>query len=62
MSMYDNSEKDNLYYEIKDFLKGHKVSELLDMVATAVEYEKEDTEDDDNICPNCGYDRRAENG
>ena len=60
MSMYGDSEKDNFYYEIKEFLKGHKVSELLDMVTTAVE-RKEDAEEDDYICPNCGYDRRAEN-
>ena len=61
MSMYGDSEKDNFYYEIKEFLKEHKVSELLDMIATAVEY-KEDAEEDDNICPNCGYDRRVVNG
>lgn len=41
MSMYDNDDKDTLYYYIAEFLKEHEVSELLDMVATAVRYEKE---------------------
>lgn len=42
MSMYDNGEKDDLYYYITEFLKEHPISELLDMVATAIKYEKED--------------------
>lgn len=44
MSMYDNNEKDEVYYYISRFLENHNVSELLNIVATAVEYEKEDNE------------------
>ena len=42
MSMYDNQEKDDLYYYLTEFLKEHSISELLDMIATAIRYEKED--------------------
>lgn len=42
MSMYDNGTKDTLYYYMTEFLKEYKVSDLLDMVATVVKYEKED--------------------
>ena len=36
MSMYDNHEKDELFYLIKEFLKGHPVHELLKIVKDAV--------------------------
>ena len=62
MSMYGNGEKDIVYSYIAEFLKNHTVSELLTIVTDAVEYEKEDIEEDNNICPYCGYDRREENG
>lgn len=42
MSMYDDESKDTLYYYMTEFLEEHKVSELLDMVATVVRYEKEE--------------------
>ena len=42
MSMYDNEGKDTLYYYMAEFLKEYKVSELLDIVAAVVRYEKED--------------------
>lgn len=42
MSMYDNEDKDTLYYYMAEFLKEHKVSELLDMVASVVRYEREE--------------------
>lgn len=41
MSMYDNNEKDEIYYYISRFLENHNVLELLKIVADAVEYEKE---------------------
>lgn len=44
MSMYDNEDKDTLYYYLAEFLKEHKVSELLEVVAAAVRYEQEETE------------------
>lgn len=36
MSMYDNDDKDYLYEEMVKFLADHPVSELLEMVASAV--------------------------
>lgn len=36
MSMYDNHEKDELYFYIVNFLKGHPVYELLKIVKDAV--------------------------
>ena len=36
MSMYDNHEKDELYFYIINFLKGHPVHELLKIVKDAV--------------------------
>lgn len=36
MSMYDNYEKDDLFDLIKEFLKGHPVHELLEIVKDAV--------------------------
>ena len=41
MTMNDNDEKDSLYVEIRDFLEEHPISELLAMVATVIECEKE---------------------
>lgn len=43
MSMYGDSEwdKNNLYDELREFLKDHKVSELLKIVTDAVEYMEE---------------------
>lgn len=40
MSMYGDSEwdKNNLYDELRNFLKEHKVSELLEIVKDAIEY------------------------
>lgn len=42
MSMYDNNDKDTLYYYLAEFLKEHTVSELLNVVADAVRYEQEE--------------------
>ncbi len=42
MSMYDNDDKDTLYYYLAEFLKTHTVSEMLEIVAAAVRYEKEE--------------------
>ena len=36
MSMYDDHEKDELFYLIKEFLKHHPVHELLKIVKDAV--------------------------
>ena len=45
MSMYGDSdyakEKNNIYDEMKWFLENHPISELLQIVADVVEYEKE---------------------
>lgn len=43
MSMCGESEwdKNNLYDELRNFLKEHKVSELLEIVKDAVEYNEE---------------------
>ena len=40
MNYYGNNEKDNLLTEIREFLKEHPVSELLEIVAVAVEYKE----------------------
>ena len=37
MSRYDNSAKDDLSYELEEFLKTHTFSELLDLVKDVVE-------------------------
>lgn len=44
MSMYVDSDYDDVFYEMCDFLKSHKPSELLKLVQDAVEWweEKED--------------------
>ncbi len=41
MSYYDNYEWDNVMYEIKEFLKHHKLSELLMIVQAAAEQKEE---------------------
>ena len=41
MSYYDNYEWDNIMDEIKEFLKYHKLSELLMIVQAAVEQKEE---------------------
>lgn len=45
MSMYGDSEyntnKNNLYDEIKEFLEEHPVSELMQIVSDVIKYEKE---------------------
>ena len=41
MSMYGNNEKDDMYYELKEFLKKHTVSELLKIVTDAIEAKEE---------------------
>ena len=46
MSMYDNYEKDDLASAIDEFLKGHTIAELLDIVADAVRYHREEQGDD----------------
>ena len=43
MSWFGNYEKDNLLYEMKEFLKEHPVSELLQIVEVAVEVKEQDT-------------------
>lgn len=37
MSMYDDSEKDDIYYSIEQFLENHTIAELLKIVARAIE-------------------------
>ena len=45
MSAFDNNEKDEVYYAIKNFLdEGHKISELMDILRYTIEeyeFEKE---------------------
>lgn len=45
MSMYGDSEyntnKNNLYDEIKEFLEEHPISELLQIVSDVIKHEKE---------------------
>ena len=45
MSMYGDSEyntnKNNLYDEIKEFLEEHPLSELMQIVSDVIRYEKE---------------------
>ena len=40
MSMYDNEDKDEIYYDIRRFLEDHPVSELLQIIADAVEVDE----------------------
>lgn len=41
MSMYENNEKDEVFYWITEFLKTHSAFELLKIVADAVERKEE---------------------
>lgn len=41
MSRYDNSDYDDMYYELDKFLESHKPSELLKLVQDAVEWWEE---------------------
>lgn len=40
--MYGTYEQDQMYSEIKEYLKTHKLSEILDMLKTIVEREYEE--------------------
>lgn len=40
--MYGTYEQDQMYSEIKEYLKTHKLSEILDMIKTIVEREYEE--------------------
>ena len=42
MSMYDNNDKDNIYDEIKWFLKEYSVGELLSIIADVIKREIEE--------------------
>jgi len=42
MSYFGNREKDNLVEEIRDFLKDHKVSTLLEVVSYAIYCEEDE--------------------
>ena len=42
MSYFDNHEKDDLVDEIRDFLKNHRVSTLLEVVSYAIYCEEDD--------------------
>lgn len=42
MSYFGNDEKDNLVDEIRDFLKNHKVSTLLEVVCQAIVCEEDE--------------------
>ena len=42
MGYFDNNEKDYLVEEIRDFLKNHKVSTLLEIVSYAIYCEEDD--------------------
>ena len=42
--MYGTYEQDKMYSEIKEYLKTHKLSEILDMLKTIVEHEEESGE------------------
>lgn len=43
MGWFGNNEKDNLLYEMNEFLKEHSISELLQIVEVAVEAKEQDT-------------------
>lgn len=43
MNWFGNYEKDNLLYEMNEFLKEHSISELLQIVEVAVEIKEQDT-------------------
>lgn len=44
MSIYGYEDKDDLYYEMKEFLKNYPISELLDVVKDAVEQIEQEAE------------------
>ena len=44
MSMFDNNDKDYLYDNIVEFLREHKVSELMHIVEVAIEEVEEGAE------------------
>lgn len=44
MSKYGNPDYDNMYYELDDFLKSYKPSDLLQLVQEAVEWWEEKDE------------------
>lgn len=41
MSMYKDPDYDDMFYELDEFLKSHKPSELLELVKDAVEWWEE---------------------
>lgn len=45
MSRYGNSDYDAMFYELDEFLKSYKPSELLKLVQDAVEWWEEENED-----------------
>ena len=45
MSLYVNSDYDDMFYELDEFLKSHKLSELLKLVQDAVECLEEKDDD-----------------
>lgn len=44
MSRYGSSDYDYMYYELNEFLKDHKPSELLKLVQDAIEWWEERTD------------------
>ena len=46
MSRYGNQDYDDMSYELDEFLKSHKPSELLKLVQDAVEWWEEKEEDE----------------
>ena len=45
MSRYGDSDYDDMFYELDEFLKSHKPSELLKLVQEAVEWWEEEEKD-----------------
>lgn len=41
MSAFDNNEWDNILWEIEEFLKNHKISELMEIIQYAIEEKEE---------------------
>ena len=41
MSRYDDGEKDDLIYELEEFLKNHSIKELMELVTDAIESKEE---------------------
>lgn len=48
MSRYGNFDYDNMFYELDEFLREHKTSELLQLVTDAVNYKEFREEEGDN--------------